>query len=255
MKAWLRALLYSFYSQPFYRDVAQGWKGLGFRFLFLFAFIPAAVSVISAGELRPVLARLPEIATHLPDTYYQGKRILIREKVPYNIYLNNEPPLFAVIDTRYSEYGLEGVKDWMREHHVALFITSTHAVFYHPDAERIIPVNLKHLPGNFAIGQARWQKLAAFISHWTGTFIFIGSLMITFISFMLSALLMGVIGKIIALTTGAMLEYPALVRLASVTTVPVWATTELFGLFSHQGFASLLIARLTYLFVAIRANK
>ncbi len=256
MRAHLKDAYESFYSAPLYRRVANEWNGLGFRFLMALAAVMTAYTMLShMAWLRPVVGQLPYIAGQMPTAAYGNGRIAVAPQVPYFIYLDQTNPHFLAIDTRYSEYGLEALADWMHQHHVVATLTATRLVLPRSPEAKVQSYPLTPLMLIGGMTQSGWQKFFHAVRGWEWTIMTVVTFSVHYVLLVLSALLWGVLTQFLSQFFGAFINMGASIRLAAVTSLPFWLITELLAGLGDEGLFTRLSTRLGYLYLAIRANK
>lgn len=99
--SYIQSLYYSFYSKPFYQNVAGAGKGLCFGYLLFILcllWVPET-SRIHSEVTEYISAEAPKYVKQVPViTIAQGK-VSIKEQVPYFINVPDKNTPFAIIDT------------------------------------------------------------------------------------------------------------------------------------------------------------
>jgi hypothetical protein len=255
MRELLQPLYQSFYSSSLYVRAAQEWRGLGFSFLFVFAFLMTVFFAFSMGELRTMVAKLPEAAAQLPELTYKDGKMSIKEPVPYYIRLSEDPPMLIAVDTRYADTGLDKLFDWMQQNNIHALLTSTKLIFLKENNSGMEIHDLRTLGEDFTVTKADWENILSTIGSWVMPVIVIMVLLGLYLVLILSALLWGVIGLLISQIFRANLEFTALVRIASLSSVPVWVLGGLLAMIGLGGLLPAIFLRISYLAFASRANR
>jgi hypothetical protein len=142
----------------------------------------------------------------------------------------------------------------MLENHARALITSTDVAILKDDGELEI-YKVSDFGDDFTITKEQWQKYSA-LAQWLGSILV--ALLIFIVSWFLlvmSACLWGLVGRLIAVFFRASLDYPALVRLASISSIPVWSFAAIFGRLGLHSWSTVFGLQLAYMIFAVRANR
>lgn len=248
--AWQAPYL-AFFSEAFYRDVATRWRGLAFGYLFcllLFAWIPSLLML--NGYIRAFRSdTLPALLEQVPQIELRNGEISTDADMPF--YIRAEGETVAVIDTAASQEDLERFD-------TPVLLTKTHLIF--EDEGSIEVFNLSDVPtwlGPIRINQSGLQALYDIVGKWLSVWILPLVAVGSFLARAVQALVLALVGLMIAARLKVDLSYAALVRLSVIALTPVILLNTMLTLFDASiglwGLIALAMA-LTYLYVSIRAN-
>jgi Protein of unknown function (DUF1189) len=240
----------SFFSQPFYRDVAQRWRGLALTYLLVllvitwlpnFLRLNSTVENFRKSDLPPILEQVPKLEI-------VGGEVRADVKMPYRIIDPKTKETWVVIDTSASE------DDFDRLNTVILITkdklisnrNSLNRSFDLRDLEGVV-IEKENL-GSFIDASIRWTRTLAYpmlvLNFWGYRFF--------------QALLFGVLGMIIANTIQVKLPYAALVRLSIIGLTPVIlirTAMDFFGIALPLWWLVAFAITVVYLYQAIKANQ
>lgn len=240
----------SFFSQPFYRDVAQRWRGLALTYLLLLLAVTWLPNFLRLNSLVENFRKsdLPPILEQVPRLEIQGGEIKTDVKMPYRIIDPKTNETLVVIDTNATEADFDRLN-------TSVLITKDKLISNRSNFNRSF--NLSDLEGlviekeslgNIIDGLIRWARTLAYpmlvLNSWGYRFF--------------QALLFGILGMIIANTIQVQLPYAALVRLSVIALTPVILLRTLLDFFTISLPFWWLIAfaiTVVYLYQAIKANQ
>jgi Protein of unknown function (DUF1189) len=241
----------SFFSNPFYRDVAGRWRGLALGYLLLLLAITWLPNIFVLNN-RLVDFRatyLPYILEQVPSLEIQGGEVRTDVKMPYTISLPDNEGTLAVIDTSASVDDLKNLDTFIlitKDQLISKQSSNQTRMFSLTDLEGL-SVD-KDMLGRWADTSISWTRILAYpllvLNSWGYRFF--------------QALLFGVLGLIIASALKVTLPYAALVRLSVIALTPVIVIRTLLEFFSITLPFWWLIAfavSVVYLYQAIRANQ
>jgi hypothetical protein len=237
----------SFYSQQLYRDIATHWKGTNFGFLFLLlaiCLIPTAQHIGRAVGTQ--IDALSDIyLMQIPDMRIVKGRVSVDAPQPYSII--EEDRTVLLIDTT-------GKINAIDEADADALLTTTHLYIKRNDQQTttIELSSIEELEINQQI-VAEWiLKLKKFIAP----FYYVMGLLISYILFILSALLCGAIALLFGGLQQKKLNYAAGVRLAvAAFTPPLIISTVLKSLERPIPTVLYILLALAYLYMAVGAVR
>jgi hypothetical protein len=240
----------SFFSQPFYRDVAQRWRGLALTYLLVLlavAWLPnfwrldTLVENFRKSDLPPILEQVPKLEI-------TGGEVKTDVRMPHRIINPKTQETLVVIDTGATE-------DDFNRLNTMLLVTKDKLIANRNGFSRSLDLRdlegaviEKESLGQFINSSIRWTRTLAYpilvLNSWGYRFF--------------QALLFGVLGLMIANTVQVQLSYAALVRLSIIGLTPVILIRTLLDFFSISLPLWWLIAfamTVVYLYQAIKANQ
>lgn len=211
----LHALVLSFYSGDFYRDVAKNWTGIGFLYLLMLlsvAWLPSGVRTFKAFT-RFVDGKGAAMAQQMPAVTIENG---VMRATPSGRHELKEPRTGEIvmiiddtIDTVPADITMDG----------AVLTRTEFGTFNSRRQERRV---WQLQPAfNFALTRARTQEFLSGLPFWAAPVIYVG-LVIGSLAFRFGqALLYGNIGMFFARQLKADIDYRAAVRIAAVAVTPV----------------------------------
>ncbi|RPI38396.1 MAG: DUF1189 domain-containing protein [Nitrospiraceae bacterium] len=246
----LDSLYLSFYSKPFYHDIALNWKGLCFTYLLFILcilWIPETSRIHS--ELSEFLsAEAPKYIKQVPPiTITQGKAS-IKEPVPYYINVPEKNTPFAIIDTSGQITSLEKTS--------ALLLLTDSKLIIKNRSSQSRSFDLAEI-GDLTIDQ---KVVREWIDSFDALFPVILFPFVLFFSFffhVIQALVAAGIGTLFAKRFQANLNYKTLIRLSAVSFTPAIFLQAIHAVldipFPYRLPVSFLIS-LGYLYYAVGSN-
>jgi len=240
----------SFYSKPFYQDIAKNWKGLCFTYLLFILcilWIPETSRIHS--ELSEFLsAEAPKYVKQVPPiTITQGKAS-IKALVPYYINVPEKSTPFAIIDTSGQITSLEKTS-------ALLLLTDSKLIIKNRPSESR-SFDLAEID-DITIDQ---KVLREWIDSFDALFpviLFPFVLLFSFFFHIIQVLVSAGIGTLFAKKFQADLNYKALIRLSAVSFTPAIILQVLHAVldipFPYRSPVSFLIS-LGYLYYAVGSN-
>jgi hypothetical protein len=245
-----QAPYFAFFSQPFYRDVGQRWRGLSLTYLLLLLAVAWLPNILLLnGRLETFrTTTLPPLLEQVPRLEIQNGEVKADVKMPHRIVDPTTQETIIVIDTSATENDFDRLN-------TAILITKDQVISNRNNLTRNFDVSdlegvviEKESLGRFIEGSIAWTRTLAYpllvINSW-GYRLF-------------QALLFGVLGLIIANTIQVKLPYAALVRLSIIALTPVIVLRTLLGFFSISLPLWWLVAfaiTVIYLYQGIKANQ
>jgi hypothetical protein len=246
----LDSLYLSFYSKPFYQDIAGNWKGLCFTYLLFILcilWIPETSRIHS--ELSEFLsAEAPKYVKQVPSiTITQGK-VSIKEPVPYFINVPEKNTPFAIIDTSGQITSLEKTSALLLLTDSKLIIKNSRSEARAFDLAEIDTITIDQ------------KVLREWIDSFDSLFpviLFPFVLLFSFFFHIIQVLVSAGIGTLFAKKVQANLNYKALIRLSAVSFTPAIILQTVHALldipFPYRTPVSFLIS-LGYLYYAVGSN-
>lgn len=244
------SLYLSFYSKPFYRDIAGNWKGLCFTYLL---FILCILGIPETSRLHSELSdflssETPKYVKQVPTiTITQGK-VSIKEPVPYFINVPEKNTPFAIIDTSGRITSLEKTS-------AVLLLTDSKLIVKNRSSESR-SFDLAEI-GDITIDQ---KVILEWIESFDALFsvvLFPFVLLFSFVFHVIQVLVSAGIGSLFAKKFQANLNYKALIRLSVVSFTPAIILQAVHAMldipFPYRSPLSFLIS-LGYLYYAVGLN-
>jgi hypothetical protein len=240
----------SFFSNPFYQDVAQRWRGLALTYLFVLlavTWLPnlfllnRTLESFRAHELPPLLEQVPKLEI-------LNGEVVADVKMPYRITEPESKETLVVIDTNAAENDFD---------HLDTFILITKDKLIAKNGTGTRTFNLSDLEGVSVDKESLGRWIDSGIS-WTRILAYPLLVLNSWSYRFFQALLFGVLGMIIANTIQVKLPYAALVRLSiiALTTVIIIRTgLEFFSITLPFWWLIAFAVTVVYLYQAIRANQ
>jgi len=248
--AW-QAPYYAFFSEDFYRNVAARWRGLAFGYLFcllLFAWIPSLL--VLNGYVRAFRSdTLPALLEQVPQVELRNGEVSTDAEMPF--YIRADGETVAVIDTTASAEDFSDLA-------TPVLVTKTQLIFDDEGKQEVF--NLSEIPswlGPIRVNQRVLQSLYDSVGKWLSVWILPVVALGSFLARVFQALILALLGLVIAGRLGVHLSYASLVRLAVIALTPVILLNTMLTLFDASMPFWWLIAiavALAYFYVAIRAN-
>jgi Protein of unknown function (DUF1189) len=240
----------AWFSKPFYRDVAQRWRGLALTYLLVLAAVAWLPNAFRLNRLMENFRTqaLPPILEQVPKLEILNGEVQADVKMPYRIIDPKTQETLVVIDTSATEDDFDRLN-------TAMLITKDKLISNRNSFTRSF--NLSDLEGVSVDKESLSRWIDAGIS-WTRTLAYPLLVINSWSYRFLQALLFGVLGLIIANTIQARLPYAAVVRLSVIALTPVIILRTLLNFFGISiPFWWLVAFAITviYLYQAIKANQ
>jgi hypothetical protein len=240
----------SFFSQPFYRDVAQRWRGLALAYLLVLLAVTWLPNIWVLDRRLQTFrtTTLPPLLAQVPRLEIQNGEVKADVKMPHRIIDPTTQETIIVIDT-------SATKEDFDRLNTAILITKDNIIsnrdnltrnFDFSDLEGVVIE--KESLGRFIEGSIAWTRTLAYpllvINSWSYR--------------LFQALLFGVLGLIIANTVQVKLSYAALVRLSIIGLTPVIlirTTIDFFNISLPLWWLLAFALTVIYMYQAIKANQ
>ncbi len=245
------ALVLSFYSRPFYRDVATHWRGTGFAYLLLLlalCWVPEMAKT-QVGLTKWVRGEGTQLVKQIPPITISDGAASTEVTTPYFIKDPEKGQVLAIIDLTGKYNSLEDTP--------AKMLLTKHELFTRNSASEIRTYNLKNVK-SFHLDQNRVQGWLNIAGTWLVVVLYPFALVFSFVYRIVQALIYGVCGMILAKIMKAQLEYLTLLRLAAVAVTPAVILETVRSVANiHIPFWSLLcfLIAMGYLFMAVSAGS
>lgn len=242
----------SFYSAPFYQDVARNWQGLGFFYLFLLVVITWLPDIYALHKWvnTTVAEDAPAIVEQMPRIEIHGGRAHVDVKTPYYIYNPKDESLLMAIDT-------SGQLRSLRDTEARLLLTDRELFIDSDDGnDRII--SLDEIDGDFTIDQDLIFTIMGWLDSWLAIVVFPFAVAFSYAFRIIQALVYALIALLFAALLKTQLKYTVAVRLAVMAITPVLILDMLRSIFDvtvpHPWVVAFFIA-MAYLFFAVYVNS
>jgi hypothetical protein len=247
------SLFLSFYSKPFYREVAQAWKGLGLLFLLLvlaICWLPFSydfhrfLDQFSAEFLPGIVEQMPTM------TLSQGK-LSIDKPSPYTIKLPGSSSSFIVFDTSVSGSVSSLPADILLTQDK---LTFNNRMWGGDGRATIYP--LSNLSDG-TITRAKFREGANQAVFLSSILMYPMSVIFSFLYRLIQAIFLGFLGLLFAYMFKVKITYKTAVRLAVVALAPMLFITTLIEYFVPIPFLPLvsLLLAVGYLAYAVHAQQ
>ena len=249
--SYLYALYLSFYSRPFYQNVARGWKGLCFGYLlFILCLFWIPEMSRTQSEVSEFLsAEAPKYIRQVPVITISQGTVSLKEQVPYYINVPEKKTPFAIIDPSGQIASLDKTS-------ASLLLTRTQLIVKNsPSGQRTF--DLKGIADLTIDQKMLYDWLETFIAIFP-IVLFPFVLFFSFLSHVLQALLSAWIGTLFAKKFHTDLDYKALIRLSAVSFTPAIILQSLHALFDISfpyRFTISFLVSLGYLYYAVGSNS
>jgi hypothetical protein len=240
----------AWFSQDFYRDVAQRWRGLALTYLLILIAVLWLPNALRLNQNLETFRTqdLPPILEQVPKLEIQNGEVKADVKMPYRIVDPRTNETLVVIDTNASETDFDRLN-------TAVLITKTQVISNRTGLNRSF--NVGDLEG-VSVDKESLERFIDGSIAWTRTLAYPLLVINSWGYRLMQALIFGVIGLIIANSVQAKLPYAAVVRLSVIALTPVIILRTLFDFFGVSvPFWWLLAFAITmiYLYQAIKANQ
>jgi hypothetical protein len=240
----------SFFSQPFYRDVAQRWRGLSLTYLLVLLAVSWLPNIWVLNRRLETFRTdtLPPLLEQVPKLEIINGEVKADVEMPYRIIDPATQETLVVIDTSATEADFD-------RFNTAILVTNNKVVSNRGTLNRTF--DLDDLEGVVIEKGSLGRFIEASIA-WTRTLAYPLLVLNSWGYRLFQALLFGVLGLIIANTVEVKLPYAALVRLGIIGLTPVILIRTLLEFFSIALPFWWLIAfaiTVVYLYQAIKANQ
>lgn len=250
MTSLLRAPLASFYSRPFYREVAARWRGASFLYLLLvlaLCWIPFLWGVygnwarFAGTEAEPLLAQIPPVTI-------SGGVVTADVPQPHSITDGGTGTVFAIIDTTGQVQSLDDVD-------AKMLLTRTQLIVRKGERETRI-YDLSSIE-NFSLDRDRVRGWLNVSAAWGPPFVYVLMILFSCVYRVLQALVFALIGLAFRPAPGLAPGYPGVLSLALVAVTPaviVKTVLDLVGAtFPFRELVIALIA-IAYLYLGVKAS-
>lgn len=248
------SLFLSFYSKPFYREVAQTWKGLGLLYLLL---VLAICWLPFSYDFHRFLNQfssefLPGIVEQMPTMTISKGKLSIDKPSPYTIKLPGSSSGFMVFDTSISGSVSSLPADILLTQDKLIF----NSRMWGGDSKATIYPLSKLNDGT--ITRAQFREGTNKLVYLSSILMYPLSVIFSFLYRLAQAALLGFIGLLFAYLFQVTLTYKTAVRLSVVALAPMLFITTLIEYFGWPVFylpwVSALMA-IGYLAYAVRAQQ
>lgn len=243
---YFQALILSFFSKLFYRDVGQNWFGTGLLYLFFLAIvinIPLIYRYYEEGQA--VISHLNPYITQVPTITLEKGEVSIDSPSPQFIKDQQSGEVIAIIDTSGQYTSLENQP--------AKVLLTKNQLFVKWDEHANTYDLTSHHDGVYT-----QERIRGLINFFGNTLVVVTYFVVAFILFFWCALAALLFAGIVKLATHTTLSFKTLVRLAAVGLTPAVILAMIFRFFFIQiPFIWLLYLAisLAYLFYGMEANK
>jgi hypothetical protein len=249
--SYIYALYFSFYSRPFYQNVAKNWKGLCFSYLlFILCLFWIPEMVRTQSEVSEFLsAEAPKYVKQVPVITISKGTVSLNEQVPYYINAPDKNTPFAIIDTSGQITSLDKSS--------ALVLLTRSQLIVKNSSPAPHTFDLKGIEDLTIDQKTIFDWIENFITIFP-IILFPFVLLFSFLSHVLQVLLSAWIGTYFVKKLKAELPYKALVRLSAVSFTPaiiLQAFHALFGIPFPYRFTVSFFVSLGYLYYAVGANS
>lgn len=232
-KAWQLPFL-SFYSKPLYKEMSARWSGTNLGYLCILLAVCLIPLAHNAGReaMRVIDQKADIFLMQIPPSSFLNGRLSVEAPQPYSIIEGNQTVL--LIDTT-------GQVKTLEDTHAIALLTATHLHVRQGSAEPYV----KEL-ANFGELEVNQEIVAHIINRTKRVFVpvyYLATYGINLILFLLLALILGSIGRIIAIIRKKRLDYTASLRLAVTALTPPLIIGGFFEIIDHPlpvGFHILL---------------
>lgn len=241
-------LVLSFFSKDLYIDVAANWKGSGFLYLLLLAFICSFPNTLRLSKaLKNIPAELEPIIIQFPDIKITDGNVSIDKPEPYIINdpsQDNKPAI--IIDTTGKYTSLEGTP-------AQVLITKTQLIAKNRNSTRVYDLtSIK----NFVLTKDIIRKFLKAFFGWFPVVAFPFIIGFLFVYRILNVLIFSVCGLIMAALLKTKMSFEQLMRLSAMAITPAIIAGILLSFADFKiPFLLRVFVGLGYLFFAIKINK
>jgi hypothetical protein len=261
MKQLFKDILTSFYSAPFYADLAHMRQGIGMKFILVLTVIETILmSALLYTPIHMAIEQIPSIARTLPYMTLKNGKLSIDKPSPYYVHLKDNGPVVAIVDTNYKITDVSALSSYMKQNGVFFMLTEDKMVFLKDNKHELEIRDLKDQP-SFIISHGDWDKAAEKISQNGMAIVMLGIIVFLLISLLVGYLIItffvAIVVALLSLLFRAGLDFTADMRIAAVTRIPVSviiALPLLVGKSEMHGWACWLLS-LVYLVFAVMASK
>ena len=242
----------SFYSAPFYQDVARNWHGLGFFYLFLLVIITWLPDIYALQKWVSETANVeaPGIVEQLPRIEISDGRVHVDVKTPYYIYNPKDESLLIAIDT-------SGQLRSLRDTDARLLLTDRE-LFIDSDDGNDRLLSLDEIGANFVVDQDLIFQILGWLDSWFAIVAFPFVVAFSYAFRIIQVLVYALIALLLAALLKTQLKYTVAIRLAVMAITPVLILDMLRSIFDitvpHPWVVAFLIA-MAYLFFAVYVNS
>lgn len=241
-----QALGLSFYSKPFYRDVAQNWQGRGFLYVLFLVTLLTLVSIFSAFAARTAfIAAVQPMVAQLPTITIEKGQASIDKPEPFYV-KDKEGKDILIIDTTGKVTSFENTT-------AEALLTKTQLVIKRssgaPEAFDLSKVK------NGVYDQQAIHEIMKYASFALMIVILVMLFLWRWLKGILAVLVLAGVGKLLTHTT---LSYQTLCRIAAAALTPAIVLALVLELF-HVSIPYVVVAYIAltifYFFYGIEANK
>ena len=241
----------SFYSKPFYRDVAQHWRGFAFLYLIL---LVALLSLLASAEIHYRMAGYIDrygaaFVDQLPTVTIRNGRTTIDQPEPYTITDPESGQPVAIIDTTGKTRSLYDSE--------AMILLTQDRLIVKKDLREVRTFDLSEIDA-FQIDRQSARIWMDMMRSWSAAIVFPFLLAGNLIYRLLQVLVYSAIGMLVARTQKVSLTYQALISVSIMAITPVILLDLVVPLAGvSPGFWGMfaVILSMGFLYYGIRANR
>jgi len=245
----LHPIWMSFYSRPLYRDVAQNWKGTGFLYLLLLLALCWIHPIVELHHrLGGMIETLgPAVLEQVPTIFIHQGEVSIREPQPYVVAVPGSSTPLLVIDT--TGRTTADTTD-------AFILLTRHQVTVRKSPREIRTYELTGV--NLTIDRDGVRALLGACKKYLALAAYPAALLGSYVYRILQVLIYAAIGLSFASLFKTPLQFPELLRLASIAVTPAIVADTLRGILeipsSTLWWLVCFVLSMGYLMFAVRAN-
>lgn len=247
----LHTLFLSFYSPSLYRDVAENWKGVGFLYLLLLLSLAWIQPIVRLQQTTAGLMRTlgPTVLEQVPAISIRQGEVSISEPQPYVIEVPGSDTPLAVIDT---------TGQTTPESTQAFLLLTKRQATIRKNPHETRTYDLSGIQ-DLTVDRDTVKRILDGCQRWLAVVAYPLAVLGSYVYRILQVLIYASIGLLFAHLLKTPLEYPELLRLASVAVTPAVVADTLRG---AAGFGSSLVwwffcflLSMGYLLFAVRVNS
>lgn len=248
----VQATYQSFYSRPFYQSVAAHWRwrGLGYLFVILAVlWIPGIINPIR--ELNKAFVKIEGQIPKIPEITIDKGEVHTPEQKPYAISFSEDP---KAVDLLIDATGKTTSLDQTTAHVLVL----KNQVIVRKSKEEVRTYDLAKID-HLLLDHDLLKSWVRKISRWITTLLFPFMLLMSWVKNVAVALLLSILGILVAKWMGADLSWPALFNTACAALTPTFVVRTVLSLipslkFNYGGILSLILSVGFYLFAVNAAS-
>ena len=247
-----QALYLSFFSRPLYQDIRRNWSGFClsyFLVILMFFWVPEMMNM--NNNISEFIAdEAPQYVDQVPIIAISGGKASIRERVPFYIYDKKSNTPVAIIDSSGQITSLDNTPA------VVLLTSDSLLVRQDRDAKETRRLSLSDMDDITITPKLIYNWLEVFNNLFV-VVLFPFAILLSFISHVVQAFLLALLGSSFAKYFNIQLDFKTLVRLSVVAFTPaimletVHAVLNIY--YPYSSFFSFLITG-GYLFYAVGCN-